>query len=403
MDDEKRRRMEMDFFQGNTGPATDAAMELLSGLDLDDDDDAAKAADIVSCGLASSDGSGFVSRLAESGFDFGTRFPDGQGLVTIYASRGRSDPAVYSALRDAGADLCMANRNGSTALHILASMEKSPWSKDREADMAVLAGMPDNVSSWMVCDAYGATPLHLVVLNRHHELVKSLLDAGADPGATGTSTREGYGHAVDFDGTTPLHLACLIGDETSAGMLIDAGASDGSTDSKGRRPAHLAVSPPPLPYCREYDSVPGKDAVNARKKAVLKLLNDIDSPDDSGKTPLLITLTSYRFDNGGLSETLLEQGADPNRSANDGTTPLMAAASNGHGQALKALVAAGADLDVQDRHGRTALHHAVSWRDEKAARFLIKKGARTDIPDETGATAVEMAASAGMESVLELL
>ena len=171
MDDEKRRRMEMDFFQGNTGPATDAAMELLSGLDLDDDDDAAMAADIVSCGLASSDGSGFASRLAESGFDFGTRFPDGQGLVTIYASRGRSDPAVYSALRDAGADLCMANRNGSTALHILASMEKSPWSKDREADMAVLAGMPDNVSSWMVCDAYGATPLHLAVLNRRFAVV----------------------------------------------------------------------------------------------------------------------------------------------------------------------------------------------------------------------------------------
>ena len=30
MDEEKRRRMEMDFFQGNTGPATDAALELLS-------------------------------------------------------------------------------------------------------------------------------------------------------------------------------------------------------------------------------------------------------------------------------------------------------------------------------------------------------------------------------------
>ena len=225
MDEEKRRRMEMDFFQGNTGPATDAALELLSGLDLDDDDDAAMAADIVSRGLTSSDGSGFASRLAESGFDFGTRFPDGQGLVTIYASRGRSDPAVYSALRDAGADLCMANRNGSTALHILASLEKSPWSKDREADMADIVRLSDDVSAWMVCDTYGATPLHLAVLNRHHELVKALLDAGANPGATGTSIREGYGHAVDFGRRCLRRMHGLQGSPSVASRRIPTAAA----------------------------------------------------------------------------------------------------------------------------------------------------------------------------------
>ena len=81
----------------------------------------------------------------------------------------------------------------------------------------------------------------------------------------------------------------------------------------------------------------------------------------------------------------------------------MAAASNGHGDAVKALIAAGAELDSCDRHGRTALHHAISWRDEKSARLLVKKGARFDIPDEGGVTAGEMAASAGMESVMELM
>ena len=56
-----------------------------------------------------------------------------------------------------------------------------------------------------------------------------------------------------------------------------------------------------------------------------------------------------------------------------------------------------------DRNGRTALHHAISWRDEKSARLLVKKGARFDIPDRDGKTAGEMAASAGMESVMELM
>ena len=81
----------------------------------------------------------------------------------------------------------------------------------------------------------------------------------------------------------------------------------------------------------------------------------------------------------------------------------MAAVSNGHSSAVKALVSAGADMDATDAHGRTALHHAISWRDEKSARLLVKKGARFDIPDDTGKTAGEMAASAGMESVIELM
>ena len=324
-------------------------------------------------------------------------------MTTLYAARGRSDPAVLAAFAESGADLFSCNRNGSNALHLLASLEKSTWAKERETDMAAVARLPADVSGWMTCNAYGATPLHLAVMNGHTELLTALLEENADANTTGNEVRQGYGHALDFDGVTALDIACLIGDDVAAGILMDRGADPSMTDNHGRVAAHYAVSPPPVSVCRGWDSIPGMEAVVGRKKAILSKVGGIDSVDDTGSTPLMITLTSYRYQNGGLSEALIGLGADPDIARNDGTTPLMAAASNGHTDAVKALVAAGADLDACDRNGRTALHHAISWRDEKSARLLVKKGARFDIPDRDGKTAGEMAASAGMESVMELM
>lgn len=395
--------MEMSFFRGDVDAGIDAALGLIAGLDADDDDDAKVLGDILSAGLTSTGAARFAERLAGSGFDASLRLPDGETVPTMYASRGRSDPEVLRVLAGMGADVTSCNRSGSNALHILASMEASPWTKDREGEMAKMVRVAEDPGAWMVCNAYGATPMHMAVLNRHHQLLGALLDAGIDPDPTGTSPRQGFGHSIDFDGVTPLHLACLIADTESVTTLLGAGSDPSMADTHGRDAAHYAVSIPPTGFCREYDTPLGKDAVNARKREVLGALPDVGRADDSGRTPLLLVLTSYRYLDGGLAESLLERGADPNTVGNDGMTALMAAASNGHSQAVKALIAAGARLDDQDRMGRTALHHAISWRDERSARLLVKKGARYDIPDGTGVTAGEMAASAGMESVTELM
>ena len=403
MDRDMIRQVETDFFQGRSEQAVDSALEIIASLDMDDDDEAQVAADLIIRAVSSDRSVDFINRLRESGFDFGVRFPDGETMTTLYASRGRSDPSVLAAFAEAGADLFSCNRNGSNALHLLAAMERSNWAKDRETDMAAVARIPADVSEWMTCNAFGATPLHLAVMNRHSELLSAMLESSLDVNATGSEIRQGYGHAIDFNGVTALDVACLIGDDVSARTLIDHGADPSLTDNRGRSAAHYAVSPPPTSVCREWDSVPGMEAVVGRKKAFLEKVGDLNVTDDTGLSPLMLTLTSYRYQNGGLSEVLLQLGADPNVALNDGTTPLMAAASNGHGDAVKALIAAGAELDSCDRHGRTALHHAISWRDEKSARLLVKKGARFDIPDEGGVTAGEMAASAGMESVMELM
>lgn len=403
MDRDRIRQVETDFFQGRSEQAVDSALEIIASLDMDDDDEAQVAADLIIRAVSSDRSVDFINRLRESGFDFGVRFPDGETMTTLYASRGRSDPSVLAAFAEAGADLFSCNRNGSNALHLLAAMERSNWAKDRETDMAAVARIPADVSEWMTCNAFGATPLHLAVMNRHSELLSAMLESSLDVNATGSEIRQGYGHAIDFNGVTALDVACLIGDDVSARTLINHGADPSLTDNRGRSAAHYAVSPPPVSVCREWDSVPGMEAVVGRKKAILAMVGDPNVTDDAGFSPLMMTLTSYRYQNGGLSVALLQLGADPNLALNDGTTPLMAASSNGHGDAVKALIAAGAELDSCDRRGRTALHHAISWRDEKSARLLVKKGARFDIPDEGGVTAGEMAASAGMESVMDLM
>lgn len=396
------RKIELDFFQGRSDEAISGALEALGSLDADDDDDADAISSILSKGLSSTAAERFASALVDAGFDCSVRFPDGTGVANLYASAGRSDPVVFSKLMGMGADPYSTDRSGRNYLHTMAAMEKSPWIGQREDQLAEIASLGD-ASMWMTADAYGATPLHLAVLMGHSKLASRLLEMGADPDAAGTGVREGFGHSIDFDGATALDMAALMGDSEAAGLLISKGADASVRDVHGRDAAHYCVTRPPQSLCREYETVPGRDAVNARKREVLSMLKDVDSTDDSGATPLLSVLTSNRYDDGGFTALLLEKGADPNRASNNGTTPLMAAASNGHRDAAKALLAAGADPDARGPGGATALHMAVQWRDEKIARLLIKKGAAYDLPDDSGRTAAEEAASAGMESVLELM
>lgn len=400
---DKLREVELAFFQNDVEKGAGLALELAGTLDMDDDDDAAVMASMLSRCLVPEAAARFLEGLKAKGFDPSTRFPDGNTIATLYASSGRCDADVFQSIVGFGADPYAADRTGMNAMHHYARLERSPWTKERDAQVAGLVELMGEASNWMTADAYGATPLHHAALNRNPQLVQAFLAAGADPDVRGADIRQGFGHSVAFDGTAALHIACLLGDDASVRALIDAGADASAKDIRGRVPAHYAVSPPPQSLCREYESIPGREAVNGRKDAILRMLGEVDVPDDKGVTPLLLSVTAHRYDSASFAGTLLELGASPDTADNGGTTPLMGAAINANMESVKALVSAGASLDLRDSGGRTALHHAIAWRFEKIARYLVKKGASTDIPDNGGVTAGEMAASAGMESVLEAM
>mmetsp|Transcript_92565 Transcript_92565/g.247555 ORF Transcript_92565/g.247555 Transcript_92565/m.247555 type:complete len:175 (-) Transcript_92565:89-613(-) len=73
------------------------------------------------------------------------------------------------------------------------------------------------------------TPLHVATAKGSAEIVRILLDSGADPNAT----------HPEMDGWTPLHIACKMNNYLLVELLLEGGASTKKVDWYGSRPEDL--------------------------------------------------------------------------------------------------------------------------------------------------------------------
>jgi ankyrin repeat protein len=91
---------------------------------------------------------------------------------------------------------------------------------------------------------------------------------------------------------------------------------------------------------------------------------------------------------------LLQAGANPNITDNDGETALMGAAKGGFDGIIELLINAGASLSAQDRLGRTALHWAAVRGDyPQAVSALVKADADLNLTQFEGWTPLMCAAA----------
>jgi ankyrin repeat protein len=109
---------------------------------------------------------------------------------------------------------------------IIQEIKSNEPSMNLVSDLIVLGANLD----WQDEENYNYTPLHVAAWFGRVEIVRMLIDAGADV------------NLQDTDGWAPLHVAARFGKVEIVRMLIDAGARMDIQTNNGKLPYDLAIT-----------------------------------------------------------------------------------------------------------------------------------------------------------------
>ncbi len=364
-------------------------------LDAGGEVDAATRHGVTPLALASAGGhDAVVEALLAAGADADRASPEGETPLMAAARTGVVE-SVETLLRHGAAATVDAREGwrGQTALMWAAA----------EGHAAVVAPL---VAAGADIDARsdgGFTPLAFAVRAGHAPAVEALLAAGADV------------NLALPDGTSSLHLAVVNARYDVALQLLRHGA-DAAATGPGWTPLHQLVwtrrpnrhfnNPAAFPTGTVTDLelaralvAHGAD-VDARQTAEPRdgYRNQLDR---TGATPFLLAAKAVDLD---MMRLLLDLGADPLTTNEDGTTALLVAAGVGIWsssespgsaeealEAVKLMVALGDSVATVDANGDAALHGAVMRGSPELVLYLIEHGAALDPVNERGWTPLTIA------------
>ena len=275
----------------------------------------------------------------------------------------------------------------------------------------------------------GYTALHRAAQEGYTEIVKLLLEYGADPLASNVRGKRAYDLSSNeeikeilfkhvskgkdlnielleaskggdleyakwlikkktnpnitlYDGNTPLHLAAQQGHLNIVKLLLDNGADPLTSNVEGYRPHHLAATNEIKETLLEHISKEKnlnyeltnacKDGDSEYVKWLIEKGVNINTLDSQGFSPLHWAIGKGNFE---LVELLLKHGADINLKAADTTTPLHIAVQRSHTQIVDLLLCYGADVNVVTSDGNTPLHWAAKKNTLEIIELLLNHGA----------------------------
>jgi len=370
-----------------------SARQQKNGLRLDRRKDAMRGGTIAVIGPGNADGSRLYQRLI--GNDFGVQMPPTGALRP-------EQVAIIKQWIDEGAewpDELAGDRPATPVDPAAADLIEAIRLGDRNRLSAQLAKGSDPVKGR---GPGGTTPLMYAALYGDTALVKTLLDAGADP------------NVADDGNATALMWA--IPDLEKTKLLIDRGANVSARSDDGRTPLMIAAGLPAAePVARLLidqgakvrdrgpslfgDVSPLILAAYNGDEAMFRMLAEKGADLESDGVPALAF--SLRAQCKSCIETILPKLPPPALNAAMSIT----APPTGPALATPLFLSHGADPNAREPHGFTILMLAAASDalPVDAVRMLIERGADVNATGPAGVTALHLAKLRGNTPVTELL
>jgi ankyrin repeat protein len=228
----------------------------------------------------------------------------------------------------------------------------------------------------------GSTMLLEAIYFRQAEIVKLLLDEGADPNLRAAQFKDVNDKWIPE--SSPLEAAIMS--DTSfymAGLLLKNGANINDTASGEGSVLHLAISGGndkiSSGFYREedYTGLPAQNQETSLKKVTWLIKNggEVNAKNSYGETPLFNAISLKYYD---VARLLIDNKADVKIRDTSGRTLLYYMESP---ELAEKLIKKGIDINAQSSDGLTALHHAVFANNTAVAKLLVESGADVNLRD----------------------
>lgn len=275
----------------------------------------------------------------------------------------------------AGANPNIKDEMGKTVLHCAIKFEASRSAISFLLEYGVDLNKQDDLDS--------STALHYAVEKNNIELVKLLLENGADP------------NLKNEDDCTPVIIAAQEGYDKIVSLLIRFNADLNIVDATGSTALHYAAA---------------RGSIG--NKVLPLLLQEGLNPNvqnNNGWAPLHYAI-SFEDDTVEGVTLLLQAGANLTIKTACGDTPLSLAIRGCFNNKIDLLIKAGIDINEQDNQNRTPLHWAVAYaiknssaNHAKIVCILLEIGADPTIEDEEGYSPLHLALAAQRADLVTLL
>lgn len=252
--------------------------------------------------------------------------------------------------------------------------------------------------------------MHETVREGNIERVRALLSAGAKVNEKEQS----------YMGNTPVYLATCTGNKEVLKLLIDSGADVNTRNNLGQTALDNAL-------LQEYDLEVIKILTNAgahvqpdfgrsamhyltqknNPKLIEFLLSqgvDVNAPDDRNRTPLHTAAIYNKAESHRASvEMLLKNGAEVDTRCQSGETALYFLVKKADVGMVRLLIDGGADVNAQDDHQETLLFEAVRTENTSLVQLIIDHCSDVNSANFRGSTPLHWAYKYGGKKVIKCL